>query len=221
MSAAMLMPMTYSAPKRPADRDRHGIDQRAVEEIALANAHRLENAGQRVGRAYGEIERAALQPDFMARSDLGRDRREGDGQILDQHALNLMLERGLQAFAADQAHAGEGEVHQREDAPLGQRAGEGLDLVELAGGVATADDRADRGARDHVGHDSVVGELSEHADMRPAAGRARAQRQANLHAARRARAFRLARGRRRRISATLLRHVEALSHQGEHGWLHP
>ena len=82
-----------------------------------------------------------------------------------------MRERQLQA--AEQAVAAKIEVEQAEDATLGQAAGEFLELVELAGQIAAADQRADRGAGDHADLDAGFVERAQHADMCPAACRSR------------------------------------------------
>ena len=60
---------------------------------------------------------------------------------------------------------------------LGEAAGEFLEFVELAGQVAAADQRPDRGPGDHGNLDAGFVESAQHADMRPAAGAAAAERQ--------------------------------------------
>ncbi len=82
MSLAMLMAITFGAFARQTVTGT-GLTSAPSKKKALANAHRLENPRQGVGRANCKIERAALQPDLMARADLGRDRREGDRQVFD------------------------------------------------------------------------------------------------------------------------------------------
>jgi hypothetical protein len=71
------------------------------------------------------------------------------------------------------------EVEEPHDPALGEREREGFEFVELAGGVAAAHHRADRAARDDVGDDPGLREHAQHADMRPAAGGAAAERQAD------------------------------------------
>ena len=66
-----------------ADRDRHRIDQRAVDQHAAVAGHRLEDAGQGIGGAHGGDQRAARQPDLVAGADFGRDADEGLGQVLE------------------------------------------------------------------------------------------------------------------------------------------
>ena len=85
--------------------------------------------------------------------------------------------RCVELHAAEQPVAAEMQVEQAEHAALGQAAGEFLELVELAGEIAAADQRADRGAGDHVDLDAGLVERAQHADMRPAAGGAAAERQ--------------------------------------------
>ena len=62
--------------ERARDVDRHGIDDRAVEQPAPADLHRLENAGQRVGGAHRVDDRAVLQPHLVAGPHLRRDGRQ-------------------------------------------------------------------------------------------------------------------------------------------------
>ena len=80
----------------------------------------------------------------MPAADLGRDSGEPDRQILYAEFAKRGLEPCAQTLAADQAAAGEREIKQTEDAPSGQRAGEGLEHVKPAGRVAAADQCADR-----------------------------------------------------------------------------
>ncbi len=92
----------------------------------------------------------------------------------------LALEPRLQAAAAEQPAAGKGYVQEAEHASTGQRASEAFELVELAGGKATSDHRADRGAGDNVRHDALADEFANDADMRPSACGAGAEGQSNL-----------------------------------------
>ena len=87
--------------------------------------------------------------------------------------------RCVELHAAEQAVAAKMQVEQAEHAPLGQAAGEFLELVELAGEIAAADQRADRGAGDHRHLDAGLVERPQHADMCPAARRTAAERQRN------------------------------------------
>ena len=63
-------------------------------------------------------------------------------------------------------------------------AGEILERVEPAGDEAGAGDGADRGAGDDVGLESGGDQALQHADMRPAAGRAAAKGDANRRSCR-------------------------------------
>ena len=103
----------------------------------------------------------------------------GFGRSSKRRAVHVLLHPRVELHAAEQAVAAEIEVEQAEDAALGQAAGEFLELVELAGEVAAADQRADRGAGDHGDLDAGFVERAQHADMRPAARAAAAQRQRN------------------------------------------
>src|SRR5690606_27253197 len=70
-----------------------------------------------------------------------------------------------------------------DDAALGQARGEFGELRQLACGKTAADDRADRGAGDHVGGIAGIDENLQDADMGPAARRAAAERQTDAGAA--------------------------------------
>ena len=91
-------------------------------------------------------------------------------------AVHMLLHALRQLHAAEQAVAADMQVEQAEHAALGQAAGEFFEFVELAGEIAAADQRADRGAGDHVDLDAGLVERAQHADMRPAARRAAAER---------------------------------------------
>ena len=89
------------------------------------------------------------------------------------------LQFDAQPIAADQAGAAEGEIEQAEHAPLVERAGEELQRVEPAGGEATADQGPDRRPDDDIGDEAHRLEFVQRADMRPAARRAGAEREAD------------------------------------------
>jgi hypothetical protein len=165
--------------QRPAYGHRHRVNERAVEQPALANAHRFENAGQGVGGADRQRQRAALQPHFMPCADFRRDSGERNGQILDFETVQFLLQRRLETFAGDQTTAGKGQIHQRENTPTRQRAGEGFNLVETVRRIAAADNGPDRRAGDNVRMHAMRGEFAQDAYMRPATRGAGAQRQTN------------------------------------------
>ena len=85
-----------------------------------------------------------------------------------------------QLLAVDQTGAGEIEVEEAQHPAPRQVAGELFESVQLAGDVAAADHRADRGAGDDVGMDARLVERLKYADVRPAASRAAAERQTDL-----------------------------------------
>ena len=171
--------------ERAGHGDRDRVDQRPVEQPAPAGANRLENAGQGVGGADRLDQIAARQPHLVPCADLGRHRGEAHRQGFDAQARELLGELGLEPSPAEQAGAGEGQIEQAEYAALRQGEGEGFDLGEFSGGVGAADDGADGAADDDVGPQPLPVEFVEHADMGPAARRARAERQADCRFARR------------------------------------
>ena len=162
---------------RRGDRDR--VDERAVHQPAPAEQDRVEHARQRVGGPHRLDERPAREPDLVAGDELGGDRAEADRQgFRPCRSVRSCSSRRCSRPPAIRPEPRDVEVEQPHDPALGQRMREGLELVELAGGVAAADHRADRAAGDHVRHDAGSREHPHHADMRPAAGRAAAERQA-------------------------------------------
>jgi hypothetical protein len=160
---------------RPRDIDRHGIDQRAVHQPAAAPPDRLEYARQRIGSAHRVDQRTLFQPNLMAGADLRRNRSEADRQILDIHAAERFFEPHAQPVAADQAAAVERNVHQAENAALGERAGKGFELLQAARGETSADDRTGRGADDNARRNAHRDQLLDRSDVRPAARGARAE----------------------------------------------
>ena len=70
-------------------------------------------------------------------------------------SVSVAFQLGGEVIAADQPGAGEVDVEIAQDAAHGERARPFFQVVELAGGVAAADHRADRGADDDIGHDAV------------------------------------------------------------------
>ena len=111
----------------------------------------------------------AREPDLVAGAKLGRDRGEAQRQLLDPHVAEIAFEQPLQAVAADQPRSADVEIEQPHDPALGERQGEGFELVEARGCIAAADHGADRAAGDHVGDDALALEHAHDADMRPAA----------------------------------------------------
>ena len=112
---------------------------------------------------------------------------KGFGRSSKRDALHMLAQPGVELHAAEQPVAAEIEVEQAEDAALGQAAREFFQFVELAGEVAAADQRADRGAGDHGDLDAGFVERAQHADMRPAARAAAAQRKRDAGLLRRSR----------------------------------
>ena len=157
-------------------RDRHRVDQRAVDQPAAVERHRRKNSGQRVGGPHRIDQAAAGQPDFMAGADLGGDGGKADRQRFDRRRAQSFVEPRRELAAADQSAAGQADVEIAEHAALGQAAAPLLQHVEPARRMAAADHRADRGADDDVGLDAVRQQCAKHADMGKAARAAAAER---------------------------------------------
>src|SRR5579863_1682005 len=161
--------------ERARDADWNRIDDRAVEEPASIELHRLEYARQGIGGADRVDQQAAPEPDLMAAADLGGDAGEPDRQILDAEPAKLGGEPRAEPLAADEAAAGEREIQEAEHAAPGQRAGEGLEHVEPAGRVAAADQGADRRADHDIEPQAQRVEFPQRADVGPAARGARSE----------------------------------------------
>ena len=91
--------------ERAAHRDRDRVDQGAVEQPATIDGDRTEDAGQRIGGAHRVDELAARQPDLVPGADLGGNRNEALGQVLDADALQRVVEHVAQPLAGDRARS--------------------------------------------------------------------------------------------------------------------
>ncbi len=142
--------------ERARRRDRHRIDQRPVDQPALADMDRRKYSRQRIRGAQRQRQRAARQPDFVAGADFGRDRGKTHRQVLDQCRADGFMQLARQPPAADEAGAAEAHVEIADDAPHGQRARPGLQRLELVGDVTAADQSAHRRADHDVGSDTLA-----------------------------------------------------------------
>ena len=115
----------------------------------------------------------------MPGAELGGHRHEPALKPLDVELLEMVLEPGAQALSGDEARAREIDVEKAEDAAAGEAAGKVLERVEPAGDETGAGHGADRSAGDDVGLKAGSDQAFQHADMRPAAGRAAAKGNAN------------------------------------------
>ena len=163
--------------ERARRRYRHRIDQRAVDQPAVADQHRRKNPGQRIGGAHRVDHAAVGQPDLVAGADFGGHGGEFQRQVLDQGRADRGLQLRRQLVAADQARAVETDVEIAEDTARLQAARPFLQRIELPGGIGAADHRADRGADHDIGNDAVGDQGPEDADMGKSARGAAAQRQ--------------------------------------------
>src|SRR5207302_262061 len=107
------------------------------------------------------------------------DRAEGHFQLGNVAIPEGGAEEIEQPLAADQA-ASPSEVHQPHHLSPREPRDPVLELVELPGSVDRADQRADRGAADEIGLDAALFERADRADVRPAPGAARAEREADF-----------------------------------------
>jgi len=136
-------------------------------------------AGRMVDSAFAFDPKKGTWSPIGNLSDFRGDADERLGEILEADALHMLAQSGVELHAAEQAAAAQIEIEQAEDAALGQAAGEFLELVQLAGEIAAADQRTDRSAGDHRDFDASLIQRAQHADMRPAACAAAAQRERN------------------------------------------
>jgi hypothetical protein len=126
---------------------------------------------------------------------LGGDRGKARRQFVDAGIAQARLEVLGEMIAADEAGARQVDVEILHHAADVEAARPLLERVELLRGEATANDGADRGADDDVGHDAVRGKRVHHADMGEAAGCAAAERQSDCRASQGLRGLRVGRGR--------------------------
>jgi len=73
-----------------------------------------------------------LQPHLAPGVEVGRDRGEGDGQILDNYAAHQLADTRCDALCADDAGGGEGHVEQAQDIHPAQREYPIGEVVQLA-----------------------------------------------------------------------------------------
>ena len=163
--------------ERACRRHRHRIDQRAVDQPAVADQHRREYSGQRIGGAHRIHHRAMGQPDLVAGADFGRNRGKFHRQVFDQVLAHRSLDFGRKLGAADQARAVQADVEIGEDAARLQAARPFFHRIEMSGGIGAADHGADRRSHHDVGNDSMGHQRPDDADMGKAARGAAAQRQ--------------------------------------------
>jgi hypothetical protein len=169
--------------ERAAHRDRHGIHQPAIDQHHAVAYHRREQARDRARGAHRVEQVAVLQPDLAAGGELGGDGAELHRQVSDVALLEeIVAEHAEDAVAADQA-AAPGEVHEPHHRGPGEAGDPLFQPLELARGERAADQRADRAAADDVGLDAARLQRADRADVRPAAGAARAEREADFRLA--------------------------------------
>ncbi len=141
--------------ERARRRYRNRIDQRAVDQPAVADHHRREDPGQRIGRADRLDQTAVREPDLVTGRNFGRDGCELDRKVLDQASADRLLEFGGELAAADQAGAVQLNVEIAQHAARLQAARPFLERVEMAGHIGAADRGTDRGADHDVRDDAA------------------------------------------------------------------
>src|SRR5258708_16156284 len=115
----------------------------------------------------------------MSGRKTGRNRRKWYGQLREL-ALDELLAKDLVHARAVEEPAGKAEARELEQALPVEREPPRLQLVEPARRKRGSDERADRASRDEIRPDARLGEGAQHADMRPAARRARAEDESDL-----------------------------------------
>src|SRR5689334_6356510 len=86
-------------------RDRHRIDERAVDQPALSDAHRCKYAGQGIRGTQGFNQPAAGEPYFVTRVDLGGYGGKARGERFDFGAPERLFEMTREAHASDQSRS--------------------------------------------------------------------------------------------------------------------
>ncbi len=104
---------------------------------------------------------------LMTGADFGGDSREARFELFDTLFSQVPVEALAQTLSADQAVSRQVEVEIAEDAPRCQFTRETFQVGEMASRKTSADDSANRCARNDVGFDSGLGQGLEHTDMRP------------------------------------------------------
>src|SRR4051794_13647012 len=169
--------------KRAAHRHRHGIHQPAVDQQCAVMHHRREEPRQCARGAHDVEQLAAAQPDLAPGVELRRDRAERRRELADLEILEGGAKQVEETVAADQP-ALQAEIHEAPDLAPHEARDPLLELVELPGGVHRADQRADRRAADQIDLDAAFLQRADGADVRPAAGAARAERESDSRLAR-------------------------------------
>jgi hypothetical protein len=109
--------------------------------------------------------------------DFRGDADERFRQVLEPCAVQMLAQPRVELHAAEKPATAKGDVEQPEYAPPGKAAGELFQLVQLAGKIAAAHQRADRCPRDHGDLDTGFVQGAQNADMRPAARASATERQ--------------------------------------------
>ena len=83
--------------ERTRRRNGNRVDERAVHQPAAGDLHRAENAGQGVARAHRFGEASLREPDFVAGTSFGRDRRESARASLRSRVGPMIFEKEVRA----------------------------------------------------------------------------------------------------------------------------
>ena len=159
-----------------ADRDRHRVDQGAVDQPLLAKPDRCEHAGHSKRRAHRLHQKPAAELHLVASAEVRGDGGERLGEIVDAQVADVVPQQTHQALAADKTAAAELEIEQSDDSHLVEATRPILEEVEVAAEVDAADEGADRGPADQVGNEPGAFEPAQDAYVRPAAPSARPMR---------------------------------------------
>ena len=81
--------------ERPADGDRYGVDESAIDQPATVDLDRTEDAGERERGPERVHQAAFVEPHLMAGPKLGGDRHEFALQPLDGELLQMGLEAAV------------------------------------------------------------------------------------------------------------------------------
>ena len=112
----------------------------------------------------------------MSGGEIGGNRRERHHELGKLTPADVSIKEIEQPISLDEA-ASQADIEQAEDASAVQRKRPCFELLDATGGECRPDHRAHRATRDDIGDDAVIGQRANHADMRPPARRAAAERQ--------------------------------------------
>ena len=162
--------------------NRQRVENAAVDQHPITLHHRSEQAGDRRRGAHGLVQAPLLEPDFLLVGQVGGHRCVGNAQLFDVDLTDDLADLPEHLVAPYGAQA-KTHVDQAQHVEVVQALDPAAVLIELAGGIDTADHGAHRAAGDTADFIAAPFDLLDHADVRvpPCAARAKYQCHAFAH----------------------------------------